>query len=82
MSAPIEIKFWMVDDWNRPVFISKSKHLFGSTDKLFDFDANAETVLETVTCDDITYFGWNITHDPMGSQCHTKIVKEFTDGII
>jgi len=75
---PIEIKFWKVDDWNRPVFKSKSGELYGSLDKLQDHDVTERAIFETVKEADVTWFGFNINNDPMGSPCYVKIVKEFT----
>ena len=73
----VEIKFWTIDDWGRPVFKSASGQLYGSLDKLFHWHTVEAVVLETVTEEDICWFGTNIDDDPMGSLCSVKIVKQF-----
>ena len=72
---PTEIKFWTIDDWNRPVFKAENGNLYGSCDKLFDFDAGEGEVLKTVTEADITYFGRDINEDPMGTSTNVVIVR-------
>jgi len=78
---PIKIKFWTIDDWNRPVFKSKTGMLYGSLEKLFHWGTDEETVLETVTEADITWFGSDIDDDPMGSTANVEIVKTEVGGI-
>jgi hypothetical protein len=62
----IEIKFWTIDDWGRPIFKSRSGTLYGSLDKLFPYGASKEEVLQTVNEKDITLFGSDIDDDPLG----------------
>lgn len=62
----IEIRFWTIDDWGRPVFKSEAGNLYGSLDKLFHYGASREEVLQTVSEKDITLFGSNIDDDPLG----------------
>lgn len=71
----VEIKFWTIDDWNRPIFKSKSGQLYGSLEKLFHWGECEEEVLKTVSAEDITWFGFDIDDDPMGSPCNVKIIK-------
>ena len=72
---PTEIKFLTIDTWGRPVFKAANGNLYGSLDKLFDYDADEEEVLKTVTEADITYFGRDIDDDPMGTSTSVVIVK-------
>ena len=71
----IKIKFWTIDDWNRPVFKSKDGNLFGSLEKLFPWFTSEEEVLKTVDESDITYFGRKIDDDPMGSPIDVVIER-------
>lgn len=72
----IDIQFWTIDDWNRPVFKSASGQLYGSLDRLFKWGETEEKVLETVNENDITWFGFNIDDDPMGSPCCVRIITK------
>lgn len=72
---PTEIKYWTIDDWNRPVFRAENGNLYGSTEKIFDCGTEEEEVLKTVTEADITYFGRDIDDDPMGTSTNVVIVK-------
>ena len=75
-----KIKFFAIDSWNRPVFKSESGQFYGATDKLFEDGTTEEKVLETVTEEDITWFGLHFDCEPMGNNCYVKIVKHATGG--
>jgi len=60
----IEIKFEGVDDWGRPIFKQvNSKNRFGSTDKL----CYTEEEINSITEQDLTWFGTSFNCEPMGS---------------
>ncbi len=64
----MDVKFVGIDDWNRPCFKStKSKLFFGSLDKLFPWGTPEEKVLETVTEEDLLYFGREFDCEPYGA---------------
>ena len=75
VKKPTEIRFWTIDDWNRPVFKAENGNLYGSLEILFDFGTEEEEVLKTVTEADITYFGCDIDDDPMGTSANVLIVR-------
>lgn len=72
---PIKIKYWTIDDWDRPVFKSEKGMLYGSLEKLFKWGASEEEVLKTVTEKDIVWFGTDIDDDPDGTIYDVEIVK-------
>ena len=64
-----QVRFVNIDDWNRPVFKQiDAKLYYGSTEKLFPYEESEESVLKTVTAEDLTYFGEKFNCEPMGSQ--------------
>ena len=72
MPKVIEIKFEGVDDWGRPIFKQvDSKNRFGSTDKL----CYTEEEINSITEQDLTWFGTSFNCEPMGSPAgNIKIV--------
>lgn len=64
-----EIKFRGIDFWNRPVFkdIASTSH-FGSTNKLFDYNAKAKEVTEYFkdNLHELEYFGHDFDCEPNG----------------
>ena len=61
------VKFFGIDDWNRPVFKSKNE-FYGSLNKLFDGQTTEEEVLEKVTEEDLVWFGSEFNCEPMGTK--------------
>ena len=66
------LKFEGVDFWGRPIFKDSNNARYGSTDKLFHFEATAEEVLEHVTESDLRYFGKHFGCEPDGSRIDPK----------
>ena len=64
--AKIEVVFYGIDSWNRPIFKDiGGKAFYGSTDKLFD-DTDMESAEKEVTAEDLLYFGDHFGCEPMG----------------
>ena len=73
-----KIKYVGIDGWNRPVFksLDKARHFYGSVHKLFSYDATEKEVLDSVTVDDLCYFGSKFDCEPYGSMVsNLEIVK-------
>ena len=65
----IEIKFRGIDTWNRPVFKDiNSKSHYGSTCRLFSFEADEESVLSYFRYNlaELEYFGEHFGCEPHG----------------
>jgi hypothetical protein len=75
MNEKRELKFYTIDDWNRPVFKDKHGNLFGNMNILFDWGTSAEKVLEKIDETMIYYFGQNIDDDPMGTKIKADKIK-------
>lgn len=76
MEQPQEIKleFVGIDDHNRPVFkIPKVNKYYGSTNKLFSYEASEEEVLEQVDIFDLCYFGSKFNCEPYGGGIDTRL---------
>ena len=70
MSKVHQLKFYTIDDWNRPVFkveINSRTYFFGSTSILFDYSATEEDVKKKVELGNLEYFGTEFDADPMGT---------------
>jgi hypothetical protein len=72
----IELKFVGIDDWNRPVFMSKSKHFYGDVNQLFSYGADFETVTKKVQPFHLCYFGSHFGCEPMGTPLRNKVVPK------
>ena len=73
------IKFYGIDNFNRPVFksVDKPNQFYGATDRLFDFNSTEKQVLETVKVEDLVYFGFQFNCEPYGTEAHNlNIIKE------
>ena len=68
----IAVKFFGIDDWNRPVFKSEYE-FYGALNKLFDGQATEKEVLEKVTDEDLVWFGSEFNCEPIGQ--HAPWVK-------
>lgn len=78
MKNTIRLHFIGIDDWNRAVFKSDLGYYYGSTDKLFEYDADEKTVLSQLIVDDICYFGTEFNCEPNGGV--PKLPIEFITG--
>lgn len=72
--AKLNVRFKGVDSRNRPIFVDKLNNHYGSTDKLFDYDATESKVLETITESDLTFFGRKFDCEPMGDPVDNIII--------
>lgn len=71
----IQVKFHAVDCFNRPVFKNiKSKQFYGDVNNLFDRDATAQEVLNSVKASDLLYFGAKFGCEPCGYPCKVEII--------
>lgn len=66
------LRFEGVDNWSRPIFKDANNCRYGSTDKLFHFEAIGEEVLKHVTESDICYFGKHFGCEPDGASIDPK----------
>lgn len=80
----IILEFKGIDDWNRPIFKLKDKHLFyGDTVNLFSYSQQKNDVLDfykenSQKIKDIIYFGQSFGCEPSSSplQSDLKIILE------
>lgn len=74
----MQVKFHGIDGFNRPVFKAVDRpEYYGSTSHLFDYDATEADVLETITADDLCYFGSRFNCEPYGTPAtNLEIIKE------
>lgn len=78
--AIITVKFHGIDNWNRPIFKDiKSRRYYGSTEKLFSYDATAKQIIAKVSASDLTYFGSYFNCEPMGTKLGGVIVIKEVD---
>ena len=74
----IEVKYYGIDSWNRPIFKDAENNYYGSTDKLFAHTDLPAKVLSDVDEDDLTYFGNHFGCEPMGTKVEgLKIQDKF-----
>ncbi len=65
----INVKFVGVDSFNRPIFKSiTDKAYYGSTETLFNSNAQETEVLSEISVTDLTYFGSSFGCEPMGTR--------------
>ena len=64
----IDVKFYGIDSWNRPIFkqIDK-KSYYGSFNKLFTRETEEE-ILKEIKASDLTWFGTTFDCEPYGSK--------------
>ena len=77
-----ELKFVLIDDWNRAVFVDKYGNYFGNVDILFKWGSSFEDVTAELSEENIQYFGRDIDGDPDGRAIKPdkiKLVKYFSD---
>ena len=70
----MEVTYVGIDSWNRPVFKDKNNNYYGSTDKIFDYDATKEDVLKVVTETDLLYFGRSFDCEPWGDRVEGLVI--------
>ena len=64
----MKVNFEGIDDFNRPIFKGiDSNQRFGSVDFLFGYESTEKEVLETITEEDLLYFGNHFGCEPMGT---------------
>ncbi len=64
----INVQFVGVDSFNRPIFKSLTDNAhYGSTEKLFAYDAQETEVLSKINASDLEYFGSSFGCEPMGT---------------
>lgn len=64
----MEVKFYKIDSWNRPVFKAvERKMFFGCTGKLFPYNAELDHVKQMIDSDDLVYFGSRFDCEPLGT---------------
>lgn len=74
----LKLKFYGIDNFNRPIFKDiENKKFYGSTDKLFNHNANVTEVLSIVDKKDLTYFGKSFNCEPLGISINPEIEIEF-----
>lgn len=83
------IVFAGVDYWNRPIFLrvpeegEVTRYFYGCTDKLFDYQASEDEVLEKITVSDLKLFGNRFGCEPEGLPCPEGLTiitrKEYDD---
>jgi len=72
----IEVKFYGIDSWGRPVFKSKNDQFYGALHKLFDAGATEKEVLEKVEEADLVWFGSEFDCEPFGEPGYwLKIIR-------
>ena len=78
MENILKLKFYGIDNFNRPIFKNiEKKKFYGSTDKLFNHNADATEVLKIVDEKDLTYFGERFNCEPLGISINPDIKIEF-----
>ena len=78
MENILKLKFYGIDNFNRPIFKNiEKKQFYGSTDKLFNHNADATEVLKIVDEKDLTYFGERFNCEPLGISINPDIKIEF-----
>ena len=78
MENILKLKFYGIDNFNRPIFKNiEKKQFYGSTYKLFNHNANVTEVLKMVDEKDLTYFGERFNCEPLGIPINPDIKIEF-----
>jgi len=72
-----DIVFEGIDRFNRPIFKAKEhRDRYGSTEKLFDYGASEDEVLDVIDENDLCFFGSSFGCEPMGTPAYEiKIVR-------
>lgn len=72
----IHAKFKGIDEWNRACFkVLEGGYYIGSTDKLFNYDENPETIKEYFKnhTNELCYFGKSFGCEPMGNPMKSNV---------
>ena len=78
MEKVLKLKFYGIDNFNRPIFKNiEKKQFYGSTDKLFNHNVDVNEVLKIVDEKDLTYFGKSFNCEPLGISINSEIEIEF-----
>ena len=73
----INVKFYGIDSWDRPVFKEVGKRSFyGSIDHLCSYGDSEQKVLEKVSANSLVFFGSSFDCEPCGtSVINIQILK-------